>query len=214
MKSARYAISEKTNIQLGTPRRFRQISLPREGDKVWGEDEGTRDDFWRLRNPSETLSCVALAKLNPCFDFAAISVYCAAFDLYQLYKLTGKGHRITIRFHVFLIHDTLIINGTPLTNHDDMVKDDDGIQSARDIKSLLQQMKAVMKTSKHGVCVATTEKHLPDTMDTWEPEFDIKHLDEQEVPGHLPVQKQYVSDQFIQKFWVDNSSKDSNSENN
>lgn len=82
--------------------------------------------------------------------------------------------------------------------------------------TLLHRIKAALKTSEHGVCVATKDNRqqggVPErgnTLDIWEPEFDVKRLDEQQAPPHLRVPKQHFSDEFVQKFWIDNKSKDS-----
>jgi hypothetical protein len=79
--------------------------------------------------------------------------------------------------------------------------------------TLLHRIKAALRTSEHGACVAVKEQgSVPEsgnTLEIWEPEFDVKRLDEQEVPQHLRVPEQHFSDEFVQKFWVDNK-KDSN----
>ena len=83
----------------------------------------------------------------------------------------------------------------------------------KQLAALLHEIKRVARASKHGVCVVTADGLVKDsegqtgrTLEVWEPEFDIKRLDEQEVPEPYRVPKHCLPEDFVQQFWIDNKS--------
>ncbi|KAL6706759.1 hypothetical protein ACN47E_005095 [Coniothyrium glycines] len=75
--------------------------------------------------------------------------------------------------------------------------------------TLLSRIRTALAVSKHGICIGTSEACEAKStgwarLDLWEPEFDGKVLDRQEVPQRLRVAQRPFPEDFVEQFWIKN----------